>query len=1050
VGTGIASTTTTDAKGYYSVTNLQPGTYDVTTVATGFSTIVRSGIVLTVAAKQQLNISLAIGQVKETVTVAGTTPTVQLANSSISGVVDQHAVETLPLNGRDWTLLAALQPGVNTIATQQPVSSNGTRGNRGYGNEITVSGTRPQENNYLIDGISLMDYAGSGPGNVGGYALGVDAISEFSTITANSSAEYGHTAGGIVNAVTRSGTNQFHGEAFGFLRSASLDAPGFFDSGVVPPFHRNQFGGTLGGPIRKDKTFFMIDYEGFRQGQGTSSVNNVPALTARRGLLFFPNGAFPTTSNPATNCVPTGVANQCQVQIDPVVAQYLNFWPTPSASAPVLGDGNTAQITQTNNNVVHENFITGRMDNHFSDRDSLSGTYLYQNGFNNQPDPLNTVIFGNHSTEDMLSLQETHVFSSSFTNTARIGFNRVTAASTYTVSAINPLAAQPGLGAFGRQAATIFAGSLTPFNGGINGATTLYDFWNSYQAGDDAFLVKGNQSVKIGFSVERDQHNNSIDNTGNGQFNFGSLYDFLTNQPNIFTGSPSGYTKQGLRQTILGLYVQDDWKIASRLTLNLGLRYEMATVPTSANNHLVNLRVPTASTPTLGSPLFSNPTLKDFEPRLGFAWDPFGTGNTAVRGAFGMFDVLPLTDEFFVMEEQSAPYTLLVTKSANPSLPQGSFPAGFNNATASASDLQSAWIQPNPKRDYVMIWNLDVQRQITPSISAMIGYVGNHEVHAYNRVDDYNTVIPTLTPVGVLFPSPAGSGTILNPNVGSIRAGYWTGSSVYNALQASVTKTLSRGLQAEASYTWGKNIDTGSATDIGDPFRNSISSPYPFWPGRRGLSDFNIAQSFVMNFMWNVPVPKHWEAGVLGHALSGWQMNGIFTAQTGLPFTAVITPDPVGANSGDPWAFPDVIPGCKTTNPGKINYLNLGCFTLPTAPASMAAQCSPNSWPGATAPPPSGQVYCQNLLGNERRNSIIGPSFYNLDFSIFKNNRISENLNIQMRAEFFNVMNHASFLAPINNQALFDSSGAPNGGAGRLDQLQVPAREIQFGLRVIF
>jgi outer membrane receptor protein involved in Fe transport len=1053
VDTGIVSSTTTDAKGFYSVTNLQPGTYDVTTVATGFSTTAHSGIALTVGATQQLNISLHVGQVKQIITVTAATPTVQLASSSISGVVDQDAVVTLPLNGRDWTLLATLQPGVNTISTQQPVSSNGVRGNRGYGNEITLSGTRPQENNYLIDGVSVVDYAASGPGNVGGYALGVDAISEFSVITANSSAEYGRTAGGIITAVTRSGANQFHGEAFGFLRSGSLDAPGFFDNGTVPPFHRDQFGGSLGGPIRRKKTFFFIDYEGFRQGQGTSSVNIVPSLTARQGLLLFPNGAFPATSNPATNCVPTGVANQCQVQIDPVVAQYLNFWPTPSASAPVLGDGNTAQVTQTNNNVVHENFITGRIDNHFSDRDSLSGTYLYQNGFNNQPDPLNTVLFGNQSTQQVLSLQETHVFSPSFTNTARIGFNRVTAASTYTVSAINPLAAQDGLGAFGRQAATIFAGSLTPFNGGIDGATILYDFWNSYQADDDAFLVKGDQSIRFGFSVERDQHNSRINNTGNGQFSFGSLYDFLTNQPNVFTGSPSGFTHEGLRQTIFGLYVQDDWKIAPRLTLNLGLRYQMSTVPTAVNNQLVNLRVPTSPTPFLGSPLFSNPTLKNFEPRLGFAWDPFGTGNTAVRGAFGMFDVLPLTSEFFVMQQQSAPYALVITKSASPSLPQGSFPAGFNDATASASDLQSTWIEPNPKRDYVMIWNLNIQRQITPSISAMIGYVGNHEVHAYNRVDDYNTVIPTLTPVGVLFPSPAGSGTKLNPNVGSIRAGYWTGSAVYNSLQATVTKTLSRGLQAQASYTWGKDIDTGSATDIGDPFRNSISSPYAFWPGRRGPSDFNIAQNFVINFIWNVPTPKGWHEGVLGHTLSGWQMNGIFTILTGLPFTAVITPDPVGANSGDPWDFPDVIPGCKTTNPGHINYVNLSCFALPSAPAPMAAQCSPSSWPGAPAPPPAGRVYCQNLLGNEGRNSIIGPGSYTLDFSIFKNNyirRISENFNIQMRAEFFNLTNHASFLSPIDNQALFDSSGAPIGGAGTLDQLQVPAREIQFGLKVIF
>jgi len=266
-------------------------------------------------------------------------------------------------------------------------------------------------------------------------------------------------------------------------------------------------------------------------------------------------------------------------------------------------------------------------------------------------------------------------------------------------------------------------------------------------------------------------------------------------------------------------------------------------------------------------------------------------------------------------------------------------------------------------------------------------------------------------------------------------------------------KRFSHGLQAQASYTFGKGIDTGSATDIGDPFRNSISSPYPFWPGRRGLSDYNIAQTFVLNFIWDLPTPKSWQQGILGHVVGGWEMAGIFTAQTGQPFTPVISGDPAGVNSGDVWTYPDVIPGCKTTNPGHIQYLNLSCFTLPSAPTSMAAQCSPNSWPGATASAPTGQGYCQNLLGNVGRNSIIGPGFYNLDFSVFKNNyikRISENFNIQMRAEFFNVLNHASFLSPIDNSTLFDSTGAPIGGAGTLDQLQVPAREIQFGLKVIF
>jgi outer membrane receptor protein involved in Fe transport len=1040
VGTGIVANVNVNSEGFYSVPNLQPGTYEISTSASGFATNVRSGVVLTVGAQQVLNISLQVGQISQKVEVTGEAPTVELTSSEISGVVNSTTVVELPLNGRDWTLLAVLQPSVNTIGTQMPVGANATRGNRGFGNQLTVSGTRPQNNNYRIDGVSVVDYAGGAPGSVAGFAIGVDAVSEFSVITSNYSAEYGRTSGGIINAVTRSGTNQFHGDVYGFLRGAALDARGYFDAGPPPPFHRNQFGGALGGPILKNKTFFFVDYEAFRQGKGNTVVDKVPSAAARTGLLTFPSGNFPA------GCTAVN-ATQCQATVDPTAATYLNFWPT----AP--GSGNVVLYNFAINNVVHDNFVTTRIDHRFSDKDSLSGTFLYDNALNDQPDPLGQTLFGNTSTRDTVSLQETHIFTPALTNAVRIGFNRVTALSNSAISAINPLSKQKGLGAFGNEASNVTVSGLTAFAGGLNGLSAPFHYWNSYQVYDDGFLVKGNHAIKFGFSFERVQHNSHLLNRINGIFNFSSLFNFLTNQPTSFTGSPSGVTLEGLRQSIFGAYVQDDWKIRPRLTLNLGLRYEMSTVPTAVNNQLVNLRTLTAPTPTLGAPLFNNPTLRNFEPRIGFAWDPFGNGKTAVRGAFGFFDVLPLTDEFFVMQEQSAPFALLITQGGG--LPQGSFPTGFNNASANPAKLQTAWIDPNPKRNYMMIWNLNIEQQITQTISASIGYVGNHGVHMYNRQDDINTTLPTTTSVGLLFPltTPTTTGTRINPLVGDIRGGYWGGTALYNALLSTFSKKFSHGVQAQASYTFAKGIDTGSATAIGDPFTNSIASPFNFWPGRRGLSDYNIAHTFVLNYIWDVPTPKNWQ-GVASHVLGGWELGGIFTAQSGQPFTPLIGGDPNGQNSADAWAFPNVTPGCKTVSPGNVaNYINLNCFTLPTAPASMAAQCNPNSFPGAAAAAPSGQVYCANLMGNESRNSVIGPGFYNLDFSVFKNNyikQISENFNIQVRTEFFNVLNHASFLAPINNSILFDGSGAPIGGAGAIDQLAVPAREIQFGLKVIW
>ncbi len=1024
---------TNDAGSYY-VPELPAGTYRIQVEKQGFKSVIKPDVVLHVQDVLEINFEMAIGSVAETVTVEGGEPAIELASSSIGAVVNSKTVVELPLNGRDWTQLATLEPGVNTIATQDTVGTNANRGNRGNGNELTVAGTRPQANNYTIDGISVVDYAGGGPGSASGYALGVDGVAEFSVITSNHSAEYGRTSGGLISAITRSGSNQIHGDAYGFLRSASLDARNFFDGPEVPPFHRSQFGGAVGGPIRKDKTFFFVDYEVFRQGLGTTHIDKVPSLDSRNGIIHNSDGS--------TTIVP----------VDPAALQYLNFWPLPNG--PLLGDGQTAQFSNVTNNSVHDNFITTRIDHRFSEKDSVSGTYLFDTAFSNSPDALSNVLYGNNSSRTTIALAETHVFSPVLTNSARFGYSRVVALDQLTLSAINPLAAQAGLGAFpNTPASSVAVTGLTTFDGGIGGAvaptlgeiTAPQHFWNSFQLYDDAFFIKGNHSIKFGASFERVQHNIHFSQKSNGTFTFSSIEALLTNQPLTFAGSPSGLVKTGLRQNIFGSYVQDDWRIRPNLTLNLGLRYEMSSVPTEINNKIVNLRTLTAPTAVIGAPLFQNPTLSNFEPRLGLAWDPFRNGKTAVRAAFGIFDVLPLTDGFFIQETQSAPFNLLITAQ---NLPQGVFPGGVADLSTDPSKLQTAWIQPNPKRNYVMIWNLNIQQQINNTTSASVGYVGHHGVHMYNREDDINTVLPTSTPDGLLFPFPAGSGTRLNPNVGDIRGSYWGGTSLYDALVASITRRFAHGVQGQAAYTWSKGIDTGSATVLGDPFTNSIASPFNFWPGRRGLSDYNIAQTFVLNYIWDLPTSKGWNA-LESHVLGGWEVGGILTAQTGQPFTPLIGGDPLGLNSNDPWAFPNRVPGCKTVNPGNpADYINLSCFTLPALPAdappSLVAQCTAF----ATAP-----GTCRNLLGNLGRNSIIGPGLVNLDFSLFKNNpikRISETFNVQFRAEFFNVFNHSDFLAPIDNQTLFSQTGAPVGGAGAIDATSVPSREIQFGLKVIW
>ena len=1025
VSTGISTTVPTNAEGVYAAANVLPGDYEVTVSCAGFKTEARSGVNLTVGAHQVLNITLHVGQTAQKIDVTGAVTTVELASSAVGGVVEATTIEELPLNGRDWTTLAVLEPGVSKVLTQQPNVGN-SLGGRGYGQELAISGTRPQLNNYRIDGISVVDYAGGSPGSSLGVALGVDAIEQFSVLTSNASAEYGRTSGGVVNAITRSGTNTIHGSAFWFLRDEGLDARNYFDT-TIPPFHRNQFGGSAGGPIQKDKTFFFVDYEGLRENLGTTNINKVPSQDARNGILHNPDGTTTT------------------VTVDPLVAPFLPLFPLPNAG--LIGNGDTGLFDIATNAALTENYVTTKIDRKFSTKDSISGTFFRDKASNQSPDNLDTQLVDSPTSGTMIGVEESHLFSPTLMNSVRGGYHRVTAFPEQSVKAINPLAGDLSLGSFpGRFAPSISVTGLDNYNGGLGALSSQGFYWNSIQAYDDAFLTKGTHLIKFGFAFERMQMNNRI-LPDNGNFSFGSLQSFLTNQPTSFNGAPpNNVSGHGDRQTLLGGYLQDDWRVRHNLTLNLGLRYEMVTVPTEVENKISNLVTFTSPTPKLGSPYFNNPTLRNFEPRVGVAWDPSGSGKTSVRAAFGIFDVLPLIYEFSGAIGTSAPFT---EKVAAPGTP-GSFPTGivatiFGSGAPPPTTLRYGSIQVNPPRNYLMLWNLNIQRELTPSTTFMVGYVGNHGVHMLNRADDVNMVLPQATPQGLLWPFPAGSGTILNPVIGDIRGEYWTGTALYDALEVQLTKRMSHGFHMQGSYTWGKNIDTGSASVIGDPFTNSITSPLWFCGAcRRGLSDFNIGQTLVVNYVWDLPSPKSWGV-VASHLLGGWQLGGIITAETGVPFTPLIGGDPLGENSTDPFAYPSRVPGpgCGSpVNPGNPNnYVKLQCFSVPMATPAIAALCTPfSAVPGS----------CANLFGNAGRNSVIGPGLVTWDFSLVKNTHVKERFNLQFRAEFFNILNKANFGTPVDNSTFFDSGGNPVGGAGALDTTSTTSRQIQLGLKVIF
>jgi hypothetical protein len=1051
--TGVTRAATTDPAGFYTAPNLLPGTYEITAIASGFATEVQTGVTLTVGAQQVLNFSLKVGKVTERVQVAGEAPAVQLATSSIGAVVNSTTVRELPLNGRSWTDLAALQPGVGAISTQFPFLGS-ARGNRGFGAQISISGARPQQNNYRLDGISLNDYANGAPGSVLGGNLGVDAIQEFSVLTTNYTAEYGKTAGGVVNAITRSGTNQLHGNVYEFLRNSALDARNFFDVGSIPAFRRNQFGGSAGGPIKKDRTFIFGDYEAIRQSKGISALNTVPSTAARAGSLCSnltpPIGAPGDCTPQQLPASPTTDSNG----VDLSAKKYLTFFPLPNGGLVPGGDGDTGFFSFAGNQAVSENFFTTRIDHKFSEKDNMFGSYMLDRTTFSAPDTLDNVLLGNLTMRQLFTLEETHIFSPSLVNTVRAGYNREAVDNQKSVSAINSAAADPSLGAQpGRDAAEVIISGVPPgFTGGIGGVPTYLNRWNSFQGYDDAFLTRGTHSLKFGAAVERMQLNELDLATPNGIFNFGSLAAFLTNRPAKYnSGIASTLKPRGYRYTLSGGYVQDDWRWRRNVTLNLGLRYEMVTVPTEVQGKLVNLIKITDATPHLGSPFFSNPTLRNFAPRVGFAWDPFNNGKTAVRGGFGVFDSLPLPYEFSHLDTGAAPFFMSGTVS-KPTLPPGSFFSGAASLLQ-PSTLQGAYVEQNPHRNYVMQWNFNMQQEITPSVTALVGYVGSRGVHMPFRADEIDLTIPGLSSAGYLWPAPIGSGPKINPNFGRISGQLFQGNSFYDALEVGITKRMSHGLQFQTSYTWGKAIDNNSATVAGDQFANSVSSLIWF-DNRltRAVSDFDVGRTLVINTSWQVPTLKSL-SGPATWLVNGWELGGILKVNDGVPYTATwgTGGDPSGTNSGDDYAYPNRLtgPGCGTLiNPGNPNhYVKTQCFTVPTAPslAFYNANCDPAV---GTFP------QCFNLRGNAGRNIIIGPGIQNLDFSVFKNNsikRISENFNVQFRAEFFNILNHANFGDPVVGNAeadLFDATGAPIGAVGQLTTTSTTAREIQFALKI--
>jgi hypothetical protein len=1032
----VAREARSDMDGVYNLPALPPGVYEITLSAPGFVTQVWTGVTIGVGTDRLLNIVMRPGDPRKVVRTTAPPATASQASGCCGGNLNSSTVRETPLNGRDWAQLATLQAGVTGVQTGS--ATGGGNVDRGFGAPVSISGARPDQNGYRLDGISINDYANGAPGSVLGDNLGIDAVEQISVLGSNYPADYGRTSGGVINAVTRGGTNAFHGDVYEFLRNSALDARNFFDA-AIPPFKRNQFGGSAGAPIQKDRTFIFGDYEGLRQSLGITTVDTVPSAAAR-GVGTGPNGG---TGSSVLCSIPQGPPNPCSPHpltgafnpnpttgIDKSISRFLEaFYPLPNG--PLLGNGDTGIFTFAGQQITNENYFTIRLDQKFSSTDSAQATYMRDSSKTVHPDEFNELLSDIVSARQVVTLHEAHVFSANALNTARFGFSRAVGIQGQVTNVMNPLMGDSSFG----FAPGEFAGEIRAVPGvtSFTGAPTAQNFlsssrslaWNSFQGGDDFFLTRGIHAISAGAVVERMQDNELSFSNVNGSFRFDSLANFLANKPTVFQGIQTGGVPDiGLRQTLVGAYFQDDIRLRRTFIFNAGLRYEMVTVPTESHNRISNLQKLTDAAPRVGAPFFHNPTLRNFEPRIGFAWNP-RAGGTLLRGGYGIFDVLPLPYEFNLSFQRAVPFLNSIYDNV---LAPGDFPTNAYAVGLASPSALGTYVEQRPKRNYVMQWNLSAARELSSTLAVTIGYVGSRGVHLPYRMDNIDMVLPTLTPTGYIFPPTAISQT-LNPNFGRIDSTLWQANSFYHALQADLAKRVSRGIQFHAAYTWGKSIDTLSATEADDSFPNGLFNQL-FFDQRtsRGLSDFNVAQTLVLNFTWQLPSPAS-NSSFLKWPISGWQIGGVYKASTGQPFTPILGGDPAGMKLDETSEPPSLLggAGCATlTNPGNPNtYIKTQCLAFPGI----------NRW------------------GNLGRNSLIGPGVSNLDFSVFKNNpvkRISESFNAQFRAEFFNILNRANFASPTQNLAAFDQTGLPISSAGLITSTQTTSRQIQLALKLIW